>query len=122
MPEFSKQQNQFLHGFRPPKYFASVASRGFCVSIDTTIINSAETITIGTTGMNLIREIVEWFVDDVVDELGSRAEVEYAYRILSEGSSADRQLATYRRTGSTKRPHATSLSGRAWISTHQRGR
>jgi carboxylate-amine ligase len=35
----------------------------------------------------------------VVDELGSRAEVEYAYRILSEGSSADRQLATYRRTG-----------------------
>jgi carboxylate-amine ligase len=25
--------------------------------------------------------------------------VEYAYRILSEGSSADRQLATYRRTG-----------------------
>ncbi len=35
----------------------------------------------------------------MVDELGSRAEVEYAYRILAEGSSADRQLATYRRTG-----------------------
>ena len=38
----------------------------------------------------------------MVDELGSRAEVEYAYRILSEGSSADRQLATYRRTGDLK--------------------
>ncbi|CAA9331424.1 MAG: Carboxylate-amine ligase SPO2209 [uncultured Gemmatimonadetes bacterium] len=47
----------------------------------------------------LIREILEWFVDDVVDELGSRAEVEYALRILAEGSSADRQLAVYQRTG-----------------------
>ena len=51
---------------------------------------------------DLIRELLEWFIGDVVDELGSRAEVEYAYRILSEGSSADRQLATYRRTGDLK--------------------
>jgi glutamate---cysteine ligase / carboxylate-amine ligase len=50
----------------------------------------------------LIRELVGWFIDDVVDELGSRKEVEYAYRILQEGSSADRQLATYQRTGSFK--------------------
>jgi carboxylate-amine ligase len=48
---------------------------------------------------DLIRELLEWFIGDVVDELGSRAEVEYAYRILAEGSSADRQLATFRRTG-----------------------
>ncbi len=48
---------------------------------------------------DLIRELVGWFIDDVVDELGSRREVEYAYRILEEGTSADRQLATYRRTG-----------------------
>lgn len=47
----------------------------------------------------LIRELIEWFIGDVVDELGSRAEVEYAYRILEDGSSADRQLATWRRTG-----------------------
>jgi carboxylate-amine ligase len=40
----------------------------------------------------LIRELLEWFIGDVVDELGSRAEVEHAYRILEEGSSADRQL------------------------------
>ncbi len=48
----------------------------------------------------LVRELIEWFLGDVIDELGSRAEIEYAYRILDEGSSADRQLAAYRRTGS----------------------
>jgi carboxylate-amine ligase len=48
---------------------------------------------------DLIRELIEWFVGDVVDDLGSRKEVEYAYRILSDGTSADRQLDTYRRTG-----------------------
>jgi hypothetical protein len=48
----------------------------------------------------LIRELVEWFIGDVVDELGTRREVEYVYRILDEGSSADRQLATFERTGS----------------------
>lgn len=47
----------------------------------------------------LIRELIEWFIGDVIDELGSRQEVEYAYRILEEGSSADRQLATFQRTG-----------------------
>ncbi len=48
----------------------------------------------------LIRELIEWFIDDVVDELGSRKEVEYAFRILEEGSSADRQLRTFAKTGS----------------------
>jgi carboxylate-amine ligase len=48
----------------------------------------------------LIREMLEWFLADVMDELGSRKEIEYAYRILDEGSSADRQLATFKRTGS----------------------
>jgi carboxylate-amine ligase len=48
----------------------------------------------------LIRELIEWFIDDVVDDLGSRKEVEYAFRILDGGTSADRQLATYRSTGS----------------------
>jgi carboxylate-amine ligase len=48
---------------------------------------------------DLIRELVEWFIADVVDELGSRAEIEYVYRILESGSSADRQLAAYRDAG-----------------------
>lgn len=47
---------------------------------------------------DLIRELVDWFVDDVVDDLGSRKDVAHAHRILEEGTSADRQLATYRRT------------------------
>ncbi len=50
----------------------------------------------------LIREMIDWFLGDVLDELGSRKEVEYAYRILDEGTSADRQLRTYERTGSLK--------------------
>ncbi len=50
----------------------------------------------------LIREMIEWFIGDVMDELGSRKEIEYAYRILQEGTSADRQLATYRETGDLK--------------------
>jgi carboxylate-amine ligase len=45
----------------------------------------------------LIEELLVW-VDDVVDELGSRAEVEYVETILDQGTSADRQLAVYRRT------------------------
>jgi carboxylate-amine ligase len=50
----------------------------------------------------LIREMLEWFIDDVLDELGSRKEVEYAFRILEGGTSADRQLATFERTGDLK--------------------
>lgn len=47
----------------------------------------------------LIQELIEWFIQDVIDELGSRAEVEYAFRILEEGSSADRQIRTFQQTG-----------------------
>jgi glutamate---cysteine ligase / carboxylate-amine ligase len=47
----------------------------------------------------LIVELLDWFIADVVDELGSRAEVDYAYHILEEGSSADRQLKVYAETG-----------------------
>jgi carboxylate-amine ligase len=39
------------------------------------------------------------FVDDVVDELGSRKEVESIRWILDNGSGADRQLAVYRESG-----------------------
>jgi carboxylate-amine ligase len=50
----------------------------------------------------LVRELVEWFVDDILDDLGSRKEVEYAFRILDQGTSADRQLARFRQTGDFK--------------------
>lgn len=38
------------------------------------------------------------FVDDVVDELQSREELEYIKTILKQGTGADRQLAVYRET------------------------
>jgi carboxylate-amine ligase len=50
----------------------------------------------------LIREMIEWFVADVIDELGSRKEIEYAFTILEQGTSADRQLAVYQQTGDLK--------------------
>ena len=46
---------------------------------------------------DLILELLE-FVDEVVDELGSRKEIEYIHKILENGTSADRQLATYEAT------------------------
>jgi len=49
--------------------------------------------------LSVLTEELLALVDDVVDDLGSRAEVEYARTILSQGASADRQLAVYRETG-----------------------
>ncbi|MGE0128343.1 MAG: carboxylate-amine ligase [Blastocatellales bacterium] len=46
----------------------------------------------------LIHELLE-FVDDVVDELGSREEISYVYKILQEGTCADRQLRVFKETG-----------------------
>jgi carboxylate-amine ligase len=46
----------------------------------------------------LVHALID-FLDDVLDELGTRAEVEYAYRILEEGTSADRQLKVFEETG-----------------------
>jgi len=46
----------------------------------------------------LMEEYME-FIDDVVDELGSRDELQYIYSILRNGSGADRQLRVYQETG-----------------------
>ena len=43
------------------------------------------------------------FVDDVVDDLGSRSAVEYVHTILAGGTSADRQLRVFRETGDVRR-------------------
>lgn len=42
------------------------------------------------------------FIDDVVDELESRKEVNYVYQILEEGSGADRQLAAFEKNHDLK--------------------
>ncbi|HWV30437.1 MAG TPA: carboxylate-amine ligase [Dyadobacter sp.] len=47
----------------------------------------------------LIHELLE-FIDDVVDELGSRKEIGYIHQILEMGTGADRQLAVFEETGS----------------------
>ncbi|MFZ3339849.1 MAG: carboxylate-amine ligase [Terriglobales bacterium] len=51
------------------------------------------------------RELIEEylaFVDDVVDELGSREEVEYIRTIMKMGTGADRQLQVFEDTGDMK--------------------
>ena len=49
----------------------------------------------------LASELLE-FVDDVLDELDCRDEVEYVQTILADGTSADRQRAVYKETGDVK--------------------
>jgi carboxylate-amine ligase len=50
---------------------------------------------------DLVLELLE-FVDDVVDELGSRNEINHIHTILERGTSADRQLQVYRETNDLK--------------------
>lgn len=51
---------------------------------------------------DLTRELIE-FVDDVVDELGCRKEVESISQILETGTGADRQLAVWEETRDFKK-------------------
>ena len=46
----------------------------------------------------LALELLE-FIDDVVDELRSRREVEYVRTILTDGTSAEKQVQSFRETG-----------------------
>lgn len=50
---------------------------------------------------DLIHELLG-FIDDVVDELGSREECNYVLQILENGTGADRQLQVFRDTGDLK--------------------
>ena len=45
----------------------------------------------------LIQELLE-FIDDVVDELDSRKEIEYVHQIFKNGTGADQQLAVFEQT------------------------
>ncbi len=51
---------------------------------------------------DLVREYLD-FVDDVVDELDSRDELEYVHNIVEKGSGADRQLRVFQETGDLKK-------------------
>ena len=52
-----------------------------------------------------VRDLIEEYlglIDDVVDELGSRKQIESIRTILKEGTGADRQLRVWRETGDLK--------------------
>ena len=51
---------------------------------------------------DLVHEYLE-FIDDVVDELDSREELNYIHTILEKGSGADRQLRVFQETGDLKK-------------------
>jgi carboxylate-amine ligase len=70
---------------------------------------------------DLIYEYLE-FVDDVVDELGSRQEINYIHRILEHGTGADRQLRIFQETGDlTKVVDYIIYETEAGLSTEQVG-
>lgn len=50
---------------------------------------------------SLVDELLE-FIDDVVDELDSRKEVEYVHQILKNGTGADRQMKIFNETKDLK--------------------
>ncbi len=51
---------------------------------------------------DLMMEYLE-LIDDVVDELGSREEINYIHQMLEMGTGADRQLKVYQETGDLKK-------------------
>jgi carboxylate-amine ligase len=70
---------------------------------------------------DLIYEYLQ-FVDDVVDELDSRQEINYIHRILEHGTGADRQLRIYQETGDlTKVVDYIIYETEAGLSTEQVG-
>lgn len=50
----------------------------------------------------LIEELVE-FIDDLVDDLGSRKEVDHVFDMMKKGTGADRQLDVFAKTGDLKK-------------------
>jgi carboxylate-amine ligase len=49
---------------------------------------------------DLVNELLR-MIDDSVEELGSRNEINYIYRILDHGTSADRQVKAYQDSGNS---------------------
>jgi carboxylate-amine ligase len=86
-------------GFRkyPPSLISENKWRAMRYGIDGKLIDFGKSSEVPM--RDLAVELLE-FVDDVVDDLDSRKEVEYVETILREGTSADRQLRVHERTGS----------------------
>ncbi|MGA8206740.1 MAG: carboxylate-amine ligase [Candidatus Dormiibacterota bacterium] len=86
-------------GFRKyqPNLIAENKWRAIRFGIDGQLIDFGKGIEVPM--RELVVELLE-FVDPVLDELGSRRDVEYVNTMIAEGTSADRQLAAYRISGS----------------------
>jgi glutamate---cysteine ligase / carboxylate-amine ligase len=86
-------------GFRkyPPSLISENKWRAMRYGIDGKLIDFGKSSEVPM--RDLAIELLE-FVDDVVDDLDSRKQVEYVETILREGTSADRQLRVQERTGS----------------------
>lgn len=65
--------------------------------IDGTLIDFGKETEVNT--RSLIYELLD-FLDDVVDELGSRHIINYVSKIFEQGTGADRQLAVFKETNS----------------------
>jgi carboxylate-amine ligase len=65
--------------------------------IDGTLIDFGKESEVNT--RVLIYELLD-FIDDVVDDLGSRHAINYVHKILENGTGADRQLAAYEKNNS----------------------
>jgi glutamate---cysteine ligase / carboxylate-amine ligase len=89
-------------GFRkyPPQLIHENKFRAFRHGLDGKLIDFGKQQEVPM--RDLAAELVE-FVDDVVDELGSRKDVEYVHTILREGTSADRQLGVHQASGGDMR-------------------
>ena len=64
--------------------------------IDGTLIDFGKETEVNT--RLLILELLD-FIDDVVDDLGSRPAINYVHKMLDNGTGADRQLKVYEETG-----------------------
>jgi carboxylate-amine ligase len=65
--------------------------------IDGKMIDFGKEVEVNT--RSLILELLD-FIDDVVDELGCRDDLQYIHKILEHGTGADRQLAIYEQKNS----------------------
>jgi len=72
--------------------------------------------------MRFLAEELIGFVDDVVDGLGSRKEVEYIHEIVKNGTSAERQVKAYRKAvknGATHEEALVAVMDRIIEETHE---
>jgi carboxylate-amine ligase len=101
-------------GFRkyPPQLIHENKFRAFRHGLDGMLIDFGKQREVPM--RDLAVELVE-FVDDVVDELGSRKDVEYVHTLLREGTSADRQLAAFEASGGDMRAVVDHVVGETMV-------